>query len=333
MKHLLLLPAAALLAALLWACSESRFEVDGEVAGLGTQNVHMVWLGDDGVVDDVVAASENKLAYSGSCSRLTVVSVFDAQGELLAQFAAQNGDHIQLKGDRNTHMPVEATGNDVNEAWTRFRTDHARLYDGRHAEQLNRAIEQWVQSHTADPLAALLLLFDHNALADGSQAARLLAAIPPEARPEHLTSSAQWLAEYYSQRGPTTLHSLTLCGTGGEFQTLAAGRRPALLCFWSKSHRNARRDDASAIKAWQQTAAGRDALVADVLLDADTAGWNAACRADSATTWRHYWAPGGPVDPALKGLRIASAPWYVATDSAGRITYNGNSLNEALKRL
>ena len=312
---------------LLWACSSHSFDVEGDVSGLGTKNVHMVYVSDNGLVDDMLAAHDGKFSYTGSSSALTVVSVFDPQGEMLAQFAVKNGDHIVLKGTLQAGQLLEASGNDVTEQWTRFRSEHASLYDGKHAAELNTAIEKWAKEHTKDVTATLLLLFDHNDLLGDKQATKLLEGMAPEARADHLATAVQWLSEYRTKHTDTKLFSLMLCGTSGDFEVLNMNNRSMLLRFWSKKNRENRKEDVAAIKAKLRTG---DLAVADVLLDADTLGWAAACRADSAT-WHHYWAPGGPVDQAIRELHIAAAPWYVVTDSTGRVTYNGPSLTDALK--
>lgn len=312
------------------ACSSDGIEIEAEIRGLGTQNVHIVYNGDNGAADDVVQAQKERFTARLSSSELTVVSVLDARHMLVARFAAQNGDHITIDGDLAAPHLMKITGNEATEQWLKFRREHDKLYAKSVPQALDREIEKWVAAHPKQVGSTLLLLIDHSNLA-GSGKQSLLNVIAPEARPDHLIASVEWLNEYYSRSATDQIVSLNLCGTRGDFEMLNLAGRPALLYFWS----NDRTSRAGIVRAIRQRLKADEAaqpLVADILLDADTVQWSATCRADSAT-WQHYWVPGGVVDVALRDLRVPSAPFFVVTNAGGRIVYRGENVAEALKAI
>ena len=60
----------------------------------------------------------------------------------------------------------------------------------------------------------------------------------------------------------------------------------------------------------------------DLPLVHDTLRWQQAISADPAS-WKHYWAPGGPLEPGIQLLGISMAPWFAVIDSTGLVTYSG----------
>ncbi|MBQ7689796.1 MAG: DUF4369 domain-containing protein [Muribaculaceae bacterium] len=312
---------------LLIGCADESFTVEGELEGLGTQNVRVTYAGDDGVSTQVITAEKGRFTFAGCSSSPTVVDFADAQGTLLARVAACNGDRVTIKGNAKHPELATVSGSPANEQWSQFRTSHTALYARRPCAELDHAIEQWVRAHPGEVASTLLLLCDHSTLLADSTQLPLLTSINPEARPKQLITAFEALANYYSRNAATTLRTLTLCGTSGDFETLSLDRRPTVIYCWSVAD-----GDRTACVAACREMAEKDILVADVLLDADTAGWMGN-RADAGSKVQHYWSPTGPMNATLKPLRIAATPWFIVADSVGRITYRGSSATEAQKAL
>ena len=324
MKHFELI-AVALMCVLLWSCHSGDFTIEGEIKGLGTQNVRITYLADDGVATEVVTAEQGRFAFTGSSNRLTVVDIADAQGSSIIRAAAINGDRLTINGELEHPELIAVEGSEVNELWTQFRTEHSKLYARAAGSERDQAIEQWVGEHRQQATSALLLLFDHSAPLSPT-AQQLLTAIAPEVRPDHLLAAVEALANYLSRGAASTMRTLTLCGTSGDFETLHADGHPMAIYCWSMA-------DADRVAAFEacKHLAERGVVVADVLLDADTTGW--AAKRQAASQLCHYWSPTGPMDESLKPLRIASVPWFIVADSTGNICYRGSSPQEALKAL
>ena len=328
MKPILTIFLALLLLA---SCSKNTIEIEGNIKGLGSQKVHIVYHGDGGTIDDVIMANDGRFKVGCMSSELTVITVIDFRGTCLAQFAAQNGDNITIKGEISKPEEIIVEGNDVTEKWMAFRKDHSMLYTSAPSVELNQEIEKWVKAHPKDPCSTLLLLFDHSALMNETGTQPLLNIIDPKARPERLLAAAMWINEYYSRHTAKEVLSLNLCGTNGEFEPLNVKGKATILYFWSNNHEK-RSDIIAAIKEKLRSSNAEAITIADVLVDADTARWVTTCRTDSAN-WSHYWVPGGVTDIALRNLRIPTVPFFVATDSLGHIVYRGTSITKAIGSL
>ena len=328
MKQILTICFVALLLA---SCSHNNIEIEGNIKGLGSQKVHIVYHGDGGTIDDVIMANEGRFKTECMSSELTVITIIDFRGTCLAQFAAQNSDHITIKGEISKPDEIIVEGNDVTEKWMAFRNDHSMLYNSAPSAGLNQEIEKWVKAHPKDPCSTLLLLFDHSALMNETGTQPLLNNIDPKARPERMLAAAMWINEYYSRHTAKEVLSLNLCGTNGEFEPLNVKGKATILYFWSNNHEK-RSDIIAAIKGKLRSCDAEAITIADVLVDADTTRWATTCRADSAT-WGHYWVPGGVTDIALRNLRIPTVPFFVATDSLGHIVYRGTSIAKAIGSL
>ena len=96
MKHIFTICLTVLLLA---SCGKSYIEIDGNIKGLGSQKVHIVYHGDGGTCDDVIMANDGRFKAECVSNELTVISVIDFRGTCLAQFAAQNGDQKGRTGN------------------------------------------------------------------------------------------------------------------------------------------------------------------------------------------------------------------------------------------
>ena len=306
------------------SCSSSDFSVEATIKGLGTQNVRVTYASDTGVRDTFFTANNDVLEFKGSSSQLTIVSLWNSQGLLLARFAAENGDNISVEAELATLPLVKVSGSDINDQWTKFRNDHLVLYTNPDKRQLDNAIIQWAQKHPENVLSTILILWDMGDISNKKETLKLLNALQPEARPDHLIDSYEALAEQ-TLHPQKNLHSLRLCGTNGAFAVLMLNNKRMLLYFWSA-------DDPARIDIVRQLKSHDNSQIADIFMDGDTATWRSTCRNDSAQ-WKHFWAPSGVMDPSIKGLNITSTPFFVTTDSTTAITYQGQNVKEALDRM
>lgn len=319
LKHFFYLIICCLLF-IMAACSSSDFKITGNIDGLGTQNVRITYMSDAGMRDTFVTTQNDEFSYVGSSAVITVVSVWDAQGTLLARLTAKNGDKLSIEGDKDELPLVKIGGNEVNDQWMKFRTQNIKYYTNPDRRPLDKIIKEWVKAHPDKLLSTILLMWDTSDLTSHDEITALLGTINPEARPDNLLESYEAIMSQVSKK-TKYLHSLTLCGASGDFEALSLDKK-TLLYFWRFDDAD-RNTTVRAVKAL-----GNDSRVADVLLDADTTGWLNRCRTDSAT-WRHYWSPGGVTEHALQHLNIPATPHFVAVDSTGTILYQGSDLTKA----
>lgn len=326
MKHIIAILALAVLAVTLTACGGgSTFKISANIDGMGNQNLHVVFLGDSGVSDAFIPSQDNTFKIQGSSTDLTIVSILDSQNKPLLRIAAQGGQSLEITGDINNPHHYKCKGSDVAQEWMEFETENASLYDMVDHTKLDQAIEKYVKENPKSVVSTLLVVADYSQLTTAKGAA-LLESIDAEARPESLVKSAQQALEL-AGKPDTQLHTMMLYGINSDFEPFSPNNSTATLIYWWNNCDEARSTSIERIKQLEQQYGTRLA-VADVNLSPDTAGWHATVIND-ATHWRHLWAPGSVLDPAIQSLRINSLPLCIVTDSVGKQIYRGDDINAA----
>ncbi|MDO4511195.1 MAG: hypothetical protein Q4B68_05185 [Bacteroidales bacterium] len=308
------------------SCSRS-FKIEGRVENLGSQNVHMVWATAEGVKEVRSVASNNYFEFEGMSPAPALVLIYDAQNRMLAHFVMEDGDHMQLRGDATDLLGIEVKGEDVNERWYQFIQQHRSEYQDASRSSLDAAIEKYVKENPSDLLSTLLLVADFSQLNNQQKMKQLLGGIEADAKPEWLLKAYQRLVER-RPKSSSKIGSMLLMEDTGDFASInTTTSRSTLLYLWVNS--TAHNGEMATLKQLSEEIGDTDRLqICDIYIDADTASWRGYTRNDGST-WRHFWAPEGPLNPQLRSLSIASTPLYVVTDSLGNVKYNGPDANAA----
>ena len=250
---------------------------------------------------------------------------------MIAHFVMENGDHTQLRGDLNDVYGIEIKGSDVNERWYKFIKDHRAEYDEFNHATLDASIEKYAAENPSDLLSTLLLIVDYSQLNNQQKMKGLLAKIDKDAKPAWLMKAYERLVER-RPKSAGRINSILLLEDNGEFGSLSTNTAKAtLLYLWvnSSSHNN----EMSSITKWAEEFPDKHQLqICDIYIDPDTVSWRSYTQRDGST-WRHFWAPEGPLNNQIKGLAVTSTPLYVVTDSLGNVTYNGSDIIDAEKHL
>lgn len=322
--------ALAILGIIATACS-SQFKIEGNIKNLGNQNVLMVWATADGVKEVRTVAADGKFQFKGATPDPALVAIYDSQSKLIAHFVMEDGDHVQLRGDLNDRHAIEVKGTDVNERWYDFIAEHRTQYDDFSHHALDAAIEKYVAENPSDLLSTLLLMVDYSQLNNQQKMTQMLSKISAEAKPEWLMRTYTRLTAKKPKAG-AKVTSLLLLEDTGDFGSLSATTAKAtLLYLWvnNSSHNS----EASGVTKLAEEYTDKSQLqIADIYIDPDTASWRAYTKNDGST-WRHFWAPEGPLNSQLKPLCVSSTPLYVVTDSVGNVKYNGGDITEATSTL
>jgi hypothetical protein len=313
------------LAVLLSSCSNT-FKVSGEIEGLGNQDVRIVYATDAGVKDVWVQAKDGKFTFKGSSSELTVAGIFDNTQQLIAHVAVKNGDNIKITGNITAPLKLTVSGSDIDEEWYAFINKNAGKYTPDNAAMLNAAIEKYIKENPKSTVSTLLLMVDYNALNNHAKVEKLLASIDEDARPQSLLKTYSAMKQQLGAPA-NRLQNLMLYSIKGDFDTFIPMTSPYnLLFFWTDDMA----DRPASVKALRELAkkCGKRLQIADIDLEADTTIWRTTIKSDSST-WKHFWAPGGPVYSDLKNLCIDSTPLYIVVDSTGTQLYRGDMVLNA----
>ena len=311
-----------ILLVVLGSCNSHEFKIDGNIAGI--DGVRIVFSGDSGMVDEWVSIDKKgRFSYKGTSADPVLVSILDVHGEPVALVVAADGDHLKVKGDFAKTMSFKVGGNRLNEDWQLFREENAAFYADPNPTRLDAAIEKYVREHPDDMLSTVLLLADYSDYSDRAKVDKMLASIKAESRPKSLARILTSGPQASKQRVVPRLTSLTLFKPDSKAEEISLVNQRTLISLWT----NPQRDRHALIDKLQ--AFDKGVNVIDVLAESDTLRWHQTTSADP-DSWRHYWAPGGPLEPGLQLLGITTMPWYAVVDSTGLITYSGPNLTTAL---
>ena len=309
------------------SCSGDSFKIDGKLANFDSGMVRVIFPTDSGMVDEWVNVdNKGKFSYKGAVADPVIVSLLDSRSHLLVMLVATSGDHIKVKGDAAQPKTIKIKGSKVNEDWQLFRDEHATFYSNPNPSRLNAAIEKYVREHPADMLSTVLLMADYRDYGDGEKVNAMLKGIEVKARPGSLVHSFEGNSVRARGKGLPHIVTLTLLKHGGDFEEISLVDHMSLISFWANPQ-----DNRSALIN-KLSGAGEDIRVIDVLTESDTLRWHQTIAADPKE-WKHYWAPGGPLEQGVQLLGIKTLPWYAVTDSTGLVTYSGPNLDAALGKV
>ena len=229
--------AFAIVLGVLTSCSSSDFTIQAQLDGVPERIVIIAYNGDHGIVTERVTLEQgNSVTYHGSSEEYTLVSMWDQQGQLIAQLVAHNGDKMTVKSDGLQLPTTQVSGNEVTEQWMKFRKDNNQAYDSHDTAAIDRLIEQYIGQHPDKLLSTVLLVADYGQLDGGKRMRQLLQDIHAEVRPQRLTSTLEYLLQLQHDM-PERISTLTLYRLGKGFEDLKANERATVLLFWSRNGR------------------------------------------------------------------------------------------------
>lgn len=310
------------------ACSNDSFKIDGKITNLDGGAVKVVFLGDSGVCDEwMTVEKKGKFEFKGHAAQPSLVSILDQRGETLAMLVAANGDHLEVQGDAHKAADIKIKGNRLNEDWQLFRNEHKAFYTDANPSRLDAAIEKYVREHTDDVLSTVLLLADYSDYSDRDKVNTLLNGIDAKARPASLMQAFGIIKRDVRLTGHLPrLMTINLMAYGGGFEEIKLTNQTTLIHLWAKPQDN-RQAVIDKLKG-----VGEGIKVIDILAESDTIQWHKTI-ADDPAGWKHYWAPGGPLEQDIQLLGFTTVPWFAVTDSTGLVTYSGPSVDAALSNL
>ncbi len=331
MKSKILFTLSLLL--ILVSCSSDHFTIKGELEGIGTQNIRVLYLTDDERVEsEWVTVTDGRFEFVGSNYDWTIVYFIDNNKKIIARAAVKNGDDISIKGSVENPYGINVEGTDENEQWYDFINGNAKLYGQSDRRQLNAEIEKYVTDNPSEISSTLILLNDYSNISGMTSVDSLFKIISIDARPSGLVNNYYALSQQIDkEKRSRSINSLLMYSSLDSMITFSVSKyKASLLYFWDKNDMN-RTDIVKGLKELQKKheKSGR-MQIADVMLSTDSLHWKEYIEKDS-TTWMHFWTVGGSLNRAISNLDISSSPYFVVTNSLGRQLYRGNSFENAVK--
>lgn len=342
-KHLIL-PFAALICTLLCSsCMRKEFDIDIELSSKTAETYQIVYYTHDKhkgwMTQTAITLSQGNGKLKCITSSPTMVWVYPmGSSRPSLAFYARRGDNIKISGDNGDPATWQVTGNDLDEQWSRWRSDNADALRSRQPKLINEVVSKYVKAHPDSQLSAVLMLTtfvrrDYEDLYTSlwnslSEKARDAEIVKAAGRADQLTTALA--------ATPEKIASLSLHCMGETIVTLRPDKHDAVLLYFWQGQERERKGHIDSLQALARTSAGSGLLITDIALTHDSLSWLNAARADSVTksdAWLRAWAPGGRQHSSIMALQIPTSPWFVIIDKGGRQLYRGTEASEALRRV
>ncbi len=322
------------LAVLVAACGDdTEFRVAGEVQGLGTRTINMLYVADGSVRSVSTAAIDGKFDLRGNSEGYTVVELFvGAKGNVpLARMLAKNGETLHCKLDIEDPSKNEIKGNKPSEQWSTFVRENAAVLNDGTPGMVNSLVTKYVESHTDNIVSSLLMLTSYNSVNNESRADSLFAVIAPAARPAKLVDDYRLLLSYNNSAALNAkVRSFTLYSLGDSVERYSPYKSSYSMLYFTDGTQRTDTIVRQIQRPYDNYSRKRFRVV-EVSFAPDSAAWKRA--STDSLGWTRVWAPGGVAHSSFDALNIPRIPFYILTDSTGAQVYRGSALRQAIDSL
>lgn len=287
-------------------------------------------------MEQTLTVVDGKASATGITKNPTVVYVYSGSGKIETVFYAARGDKIKIDA---ASSPWIVEGNDINDKWSIWRKNNAKVLDSYSAEKINAAVAKYVKSHSDDELSTLLLATEYDASRNEKEFLSLWHSLQPKALDKKFLLALGIDAESMPAASFGQIKGLKFIGPGDSLISInPAKARYTVLYFWSNSDRA--QDDLRDLRKLLKKRAdsisnsggkAESINVVEINMQADTMGWSYRLKHDTVCPpgWLHAWAPGASANKELSPLHIPSLPFFITLDGKGNQI--SRSINVAIK--
>lgn len=315
--------AITVMAVIMQGCTSSDFSITGDVEGLGTQNLRVLYIANDALVANWLPAVENKFTFKGSSKEPVVVEFYTRRMKVLARVEVKNGENISISGSMPPNGKISIKGDKLTEQWHEWLREHE-------GEDREKAIEEYVLNNRDSRLAALLLVYDYTTPERFNRAIELLDTLEQDAVPEFATARLKATTDmtFSRQKEAAKDFNFTLYSNSDTTEKYEIGDKPVNLIYVWDQNNSARQNAVKKLRKLQRSHGKSQLRITDIAVQPDTFAWKQAIKPDTAD-WRRFWAPGGRINPELKEMGAFNIPLYIVADSSGKELYRGVELDSA----
>lgn len=320
------------------SCNKSEFKLEFNLEGDVTENFNATYFATDkdggGVTVQAVASVRQGQCILAGMTKLPTLVYISTRKNLfpLVVYADRTYD-IKISGYGSDPMLWKVEGDKINEKITSWRLENQSIWKEENTDSVNAAVKNFVEKNPRDPVSTILMLCYFNRATDEKQYNELMASLKGEARAsEWLSKTARADQLYHSYSFPARLQSLVMRGNRHFSDTLLTdGKNPVFMLFWQTGYSD-RKSHIDSLKLLEKEVEDSIRIMADVCLDADSAGWRNAIRRDSLDEkMKRLWTPLGLNDPTIHKLKVSSLPYFIVFDGEGNQDYRGREISEAMK--
>ena len=315
-------------ALLLVSCGDdTQFRVEGTVEGLGTRTISMTYVSAGRLEQKSMVAIDGKFSLTGSSKDYTIAELSMSGNCVIARLLVRNGESVKCKLDIKNPAENSVSGNGASERWFKFLREKADTLSM--PGEANRLIARYVGQHKDDVVSSALMLTAYDAGNSQLEADSLISVIKPDARPESMVDGYRLLLSMVNSGAVNaTVKPFTLISAGDSMERYYPIRHTCTLLAFTGADNGGRDTVINPLRSLRkQLPRGRMHIV-EVSSVADSARWRSITVRDSAN-WTQVWVPAANAYPPFDGLQIPYVPFYVVSDSTGRVLYRGASVADA----
>lgn len=325
-KHIVII----LLLTCLAACGGGdSFRVSGEIEGLGTQNLNIVYYGDGAVRSMRTALVDGKFMFEGASRDWTTVYIFSSRRALLGMVIARNGENIQLKMNTTEPQLLELKGNKHSELLGQWLAQNSEALKSNDATAINLAVKEFVEANSNSIVATVILTNFYRPRENMDEAETLYRFIDSKARPTYLAEGWVELLENARDSSHVRLPEHISFLDAQDSLIEINSRNKTLLLYAPKGDIRKYREDSLLRDRLRKIK--KDTLnIAIFEIDrevSDTGAWKKNVRNDSLP-WKRLWHPFN-----ASKLPFEEYATFIVSDDEGGIIYNGNDIWEAIKAI
>ncbi|MBQ8773772.1 MAG: DUF4369 domain-containing protein [Muribaculaceae bacterium] len=331
MKHLKNLLIISIVAIIATACGDNtQFRIAGQVDGLGTQNVHMIYVSSGALTRLTTTAVDGKFTFIGNSPEYSLVEILSSDKNVIGRVIIKNGQTVDAIFNIDDPYAIKLEGNKPCEQWSAFIRDNADIIKSGNTRKIDDAVETFVQSHKTDIVSSALMLTLFNATDNESRADSIFALISPEARPSSMTEGYRsQLADINIAALNAKIKSFSLYTAGDSIERYFPSKSSLSLFYFNGGISERRDTITSKILTLVDKYPRKRLRAVEVSFATDTVKWKYSIKDDSVT-WPQTWCAGGAAHPTFDKLNIPRTPYFIVADSSGTQLYRGTSITNAI---
>lgn len=318
LKNILIATVAIMVAV---GCRGKRNEFSAKItfANLPTQNVDIVYGGENGFQTVQETAMDGAMEIKGTITEPAVVEMFTRDGTLLGRFVAQPGDEI--KATYRTPFDFDISGNELSAQLAQFLSS----LSGGDSKKLMDEISKYISKNPENPVSGLLLNYYFDAKGYPQEAVLLCRLLMSRGNHAFFTDALTASVSGWNANEPRNWVAIEMLSSRDSMELLDIPEHGNLLIYFAEISRGA---DTLA----RQLDIPAHASLTVVHTATDTANWY-MYRDKFPRRTRFFWAPAATAAPGLEPYSIPTLPWYIVVDSLRNIIYRGSEPDSALVRL
>lgn len=331
MKAFINIVLPAILALILSACSGSReFRIDVTADDIGTQNISVIYYADGAYHCENASAIDGKFTFTGKLADPTLVEMFTLTGSPLGSCIADGGDHLEVHFSPSNPDNNTVKGNKDSEILFDFLKANRQALTQRDVHSLNQAIDAVIRDNPKRFVSIVLLTNYFTVEGYENQALELFRLIPDKARRPDFSAYFEQLLSKSLASDTLAIRSVRAYTAAGD-SAVNFSPRAARLNLLMLTDNECRQTDS--IKKLLEVIRGgapstAQLRITDFGCDRDTMLWKSSIRTlpeEYPADVDRLWLVAGMATEGISQSAPSSIPYFILTDSTGRMLYRGSS--------